>query len=339
VLLVTFCIAEDRLKSAVRIARRFGLQADFPELEAQHRQRTLGMLLRKELWGVASTFVGEDVQLQVSENARPVSCVCLSILLRALRLWTDRQTAARTRVARGLPKSCNLKSVMDWPTDRGPAGPSGVAPWHAGWGACVVLVRQDCRSAAARKASHCYEKRTAGHPVQEVLVRAVLAAGDVALAAELASQFGLAPEAFEIDQAEAAAEEARRAEAFLPLALPERAVCFVCTEDDIPRCWLLFCGIWRPRDPPLVFLEPLDGRAFGSTALSPALWPCWNSEEVRHPGGGATEGNRMSLGKLLVGSYPNDWGFRFLGKETSGDGKDSIAETNQGIVGPIWNAE
>ncbi len=60
------CIALDRLKAASRAVRAFSLKADFPDVEAMYRQRTLARLVQKRLWSVAATFVGSDPALRVS---------------------------------------------------------------------------------------------------------------------------------------------------------------------------------------------------------------------------------------------------------------------------------
>ncbi|GAX84720.1 hypothetical protein CEUSTIGMA_g12142.t1 [Chlamydomonas eustigma] len=61
---VEHCIAQDRLKAASRTVRRFGLKEEFPDVESMYRQKTVGRLLGKRLWSVASTFVGNEVSLQ-----------------------------------------------------------------------------------------------------------------------------------------------------------------------------------------------------------------------------------------------------------------------------------
>lgn len=59
------CVALDRLKPAARAVRQLGLQAEFPNIEALYRQRSLARLVGKRLWSVALSFVGSDTALQV----------------------------------------------------------------------------------------------------------------------------------------------------------------------------------------------------------------------------------------------------------------------------------
>lgn len=62
---VEACITLDRLKPAARAVRQLGLQAEFPNIEALYRQRSLARLVGKRLWSVALSFVGSDIALQV----------------------------------------------------------------------------------------------------------------------------------------------------------------------------------------------------------------------------------------------------------------------------------
>ena len=58
------CLAQDRLKSAFQAVQNFGLVEEYPNVEAMYRQKTVGKLLGKRLWAVASKVVGNDVALQ-----------------------------------------------------------------------------------------------------------------------------------------------------------------------------------------------------------------------------------------------------------------------------------
>lgn len=63
------CVALDKLKPAARAVRQLGLQAEFPNIEALYRQRSLARLVGKRLWSVALSFVGSDAALQVGRRA------------------------------------------------------------------------------------------------------------------------------------------------------------------------------------------------------------------------------------------------------------------------------
>eukprot|EP00878_Enallax_costatus_P036497 GHUV01040991.1.p1 GENE.GHUV01040991.1~~GHUV01040991.1.p1 ORF type:complete len:193 (+),score=43.24 GHUV01040991.1:458-1036(+) len=63
---VEACVALDKLKPAAKAVRQLGLQAEFPNIEALYRQRSLARLVGKRLWSVALSFVGNDTVLQTT---------------------------------------------------------------------------------------------------------------------------------------------------------------------------------------------------------------------------------------------------------------------------------
>lgn len=58
-------MALDRLKPAARAVRQLQLSAEFPDVEALYRQRSLTRLMSKRLWAVAQSYAGKDTDLQV----------------------------------------------------------------------------------------------------------------------------------------------------------------------------------------------------------------------------------------------------------------------------------
>ncbi len=66
---VTHCLQFGHLKSAARAVKDFGLQQEFPDVEATYKRKTLDRLVGKGLWGVAATYVGDDQALQVRPAA------------------------------------------------------------------------------------------------------------------------------------------------------------------------------------------------------------------------------------------------------------------------------
>ena len=54
-LYVSSCLQYGHLKSAARAVRDWQLQAEFPDVEAQYKRKTLERLANKGLWGVAAT--------------------------------------------------------------------------------------------------------------------------------------------------------------------------------------------------------------------------------------------------------------------------------------------
>jgi hypothetical protein len=58
-------VALDRLKPAARAVRQLKLGAEFPNVEALYRQRSLARLVGKRLWPVALSYAGSEVSLQV----------------------------------------------------------------------------------------------------------------------------------------------------------------------------------------------------------------------------------------------------------------------------------
>lgn len=62
---VEACVALDRLKPAARAVRQLHLAAEFPNVEALYRQRSLSRLISRRLWSVAQSYAGNDVTLQV----------------------------------------------------------------------------------------------------------------------------------------------------------------------------------------------------------------------------------------------------------------------------------
>lgn len=66
---VEVCVALDRLKPAARAVRQLQLAAEFPNVEALYRQRSLARLMNKHLWPVALSYAGSDASLQVRDVA------------------------------------------------------------------------------------------------------------------------------------------------------------------------------------------------------------------------------------------------------------------------------
>ena len=54
--LVEACITDGNLKDALRLVNSWGLQHDYPDLEAEYEERTMDKLLNKSLWNAASGF-------------------------------------------------------------------------------------------------------------------------------------------------------------------------------------------------------------------------------------------------------------------------------------------
>ena len=71
--------------------------------------------------------------------------------------------------------------------------------------------------------------------LQEQVVRAMALAGQLAQADEVREQFGLNKDVLDIDSAEADAQRAAAAEAYLPLRLPASSVLFVDNEAMVSR--------------------------------------------------------------------------------------------------------
>lgn len=67
---VEACVALDRLKPAARAVRQLKLGAEFPNVEALYRQRSLARLVGKRLWPVALSYAGSEVSLQVCAGRR-----------------------------------------------------------------------------------------------------------------------------------------------------------------------------------------------------------------------------------------------------------------------------
>lgn len=67
---VEACVALDRLKPAARAVRQLKLGAEFPNVEALYRQRSLARLVGKRLWPVALSYAGSEVSLQVFAGRR-----------------------------------------------------------------------------------------------------------------------------------------------------------------------------------------------------------------------------------------------------------------------------
>eukprot|EP00798_Chlamydomonas_sp_ICE-L_P015011 gene15011-21079_t len=61
---VSECIDQDRLKFACKAVRMFNLQESFPTVEADFNKANISKLVRKRLWSVASSRVGNDIELQ-----------------------------------------------------------------------------------------------------------------------------------------------------------------------------------------------------------------------------------------------------------------------------------
>lgn len=88
-------MALDRLKPAARAVRQLQLGAEFPNVEAMYRQRSLSRLLTKRLWSVALSYAGNDGSLQVRPAARQVPRVQL-VAVRASNGGTTRCTTLYT---------------------------------------------------------------------------------------------------------------------------------------------------------------------------------------------------------------------------------------------------
>lgn len=63
--LVTQAVACDRLKCAASIVRALGLGVEFPNIEAECKNRSVARLVMKQLWGPAAAYVGTDERLQL----------------------------------------------------------------------------------------------------------------------------------------------------------------------------------------------------------------------------------------------------------------------------------
>ena len=74
-----------------------------------------------------------------------------------------------------------------------------------------------------------------GQPVQERVVRAMVLAGETALAEETREQSGLSKDTLDVDSAEAAAQRAITADTYLPLRLPTNAILFADDEAAVAR--------------------------------------------------------------------------------------------------------
>lgn len=74
---VEACIALERLKPAARAVRQLGLAAEFPNVEAMYRQRSLTRLMNKRLWSVAQSYAGNDAALQVCAGYGVLGCAGL----------------------------------------------------------------------------------------------------------------------------------------------------------------------------------------------------------------------------------------------------------------------
>lgn len=63
---VSQAVACDRLKCAASAVRTLGLGAEFPDIEAQCKLRSVARLVLKQLWGPAAAYVGTDERLQLT---------------------------------------------------------------------------------------------------------------------------------------------------------------------------------------------------------------------------------------------------------------------------------
>lgn len=218
------CIATDRLKAACRAVRHLQLSDEFPDVEALYRHRTVTRLVDKQLWSVAATIVGTDNDLQVpsitgileSSLATGPACRCcvpdLNQLQNFMELHESISDIVKGAYSRPQPPHIILKTRAD----------SGnlMLPWSDEWNIGTGRTAMDVAT-VRRVASFPFP------PSQVRLLREMVQAGQLQLAQDYCTQFGLPPGALVIDPEELEAERRRRREQHLQLQLPAERVTFV----------------------------------------------------------------------------------------------------------------